>query len=1244
MQEWLEALLPEGTPAGQARAVTCDEELTTVGAGAGTGKTWVLSARFAYLLLACRDCLPQNLLTLTFTEAASREMQERIRQRTLDLIDRAGLSENERQAVKDGFDETWISTIHSFASRMIRESGLSLDIDPQSNIIGPPQEEAFWAAFTRALETLELASFAAAQGKRDMREAALALEQDETLAAALEKWGASTLCDLARQVIELHSSLGHDDGTLSAWAGEAEPRRGGSGPRGQDPLYRDPQARAAAEAVAELLRPLWSEAWEVWGEIFAEFSRDIEEARDKALEKLEKTEAKRVSPAIALAGIAERRRALLESSQPSVETSDYERQRLFFRDLCSNLTGGNDKFLKPIAASLGQTVSAWRDERKKWLELSETSPDAPLSEPEQRLRAALLRLCAFAWRVWDEMKRRRDLLSFSDLIRFAALSIREDPRKKGFRHVLIDEFQDTDPLQDAMIRALREKEGAKLFLVGDPKQAIYRFRHADLTLFADYVLRSRASGSDVSLDVSFRTRAALLERLNALFAHIWKDGLGSGDRMRSLKFEPLSAPPGNCESANAPERELSSIRPLTVLLSVKEGRETLSARERLAERLARLFRGWVEDGETVWDKRERRLRPVRWRDFAVLAPTRGAYDVLETVFEKEGVPAAFSKSMNYFARGEVTDVINTLRAAAFPEDDEAALAGWLASPFSGVSQEEVRSFLQTLAKARAQKKSRETPFFRLMEECLPEAAERLIRLRRTGALRGPSAVLSRLMEDRRWLSVFDAAQRLRVLGNVARATAAARQYENGVSVSLAGCAQWLDTALRAGKPAEEPEWLDENADAVRVTTIHAAKGLEYPVVAVMQMERGIRNRASSAALAASKNMGVALSDIPDRIKPEAEVKPLSLKWERALAEQGELEESARLFYVAATRAQDALILCGVVSEDKQGEISAKEDSWFSRGRGPLDPYMCVVEARESPSLRSGPEPFADQREADSLAFTTPITGPGPAALGATSFALFEWCPFAWRRRHRQGLDLRWEIPDGLDDDDESGGVGGSEAGSLAHWILARWDMRKETLGEWLDEGRASLVERLLPAALRGTWRDAKNRDALRGWLAAFSLSEEGRALAGALKDGVLRREGAFCATLDGVRLVGAMDALWRDGGLWHVRDYKITLSDHAPFELYRAQLAFYALATKLLAERGDMPDSNAVFEGVDVGLIFLREGGILGDARLFRAQDDWPAAQEQVLSAARAAVQGPWLPRRDRCRRCPWRARCPKKG
>ncbi|MDR1875981.1 MAG: UvrD-helicase domain-containing protein [Synergistaceae bacterium] len=1232
-------LLPEGTPPGQARAVMCDDDLITVGAGAGTGKTWVLSARFARLLLADRECLPQNILTLTFTEAAAREMQDRIRKRALGLLAQQPAEERrEWQSVEEGFDETWISTIHSFAARLIRESGLALDIDPRSSAVSAPQEDAFWGALERALESLELRDFAA-YSDRGFLDLAQKLENDPVLIAALEKWGPAVLRALSRDVIELHASLGHAPKTLLAWADEAE---------GED----DPQAKSMSKAVAEILRPQWNEAWELWRTIFNSFRGEIVEAREKVLkEKASKKEpAKRENPVIPLAELLDRWSAPLNAGDGAVDV-----QRLFFLDLCEKLTGGNSKLFRALGDRLGQTVTKWRDARKEWAELSKFSHLTPPIGAERRLRAVLLRLFALAWVTWEGTKRRRSLLSFTDMIRFAARSIRADERTKGFKHVLIDEFQDTDPLQNSMIRALQAKERAKLFVVGDPKQAIYRFRHADLTLFADTVLQSRLSGSDIALNVSFRTRETLLRPINSLFAYIWKDGLGASERMSRLKFEPLDPP-----ESSPPERELATVTPFTLLLSLRRERSGAESRERLARSLAQTFSRWVGEGRTVWDRREG-LRPVRWKDFAVLTPTRGEYEVLETAFGKENVPVAFEKSTSYFSRGEITDVVNTLRAAAFPAD-ETALAGWLASPFSGVSQTAATECLniRTIA-VRDRKKAEPVPsLLDIVREQLPEAAERLFRLQRLGSLKGPSALLSHLLEDRTWLAAFSAAQRLRVLSNVNRAVTVAAGYESGISPSLAGCAQWLDGALRAQQPVEEPKWMDEDADAVRVLTVHGAKGLEFPVVAVMQMNRG-PGSAPRTSVAPSKTMGVVFSDVPDMMKVPGndedggEEAPRSLKWERALEAQSELEESARLFYVAATRARDALILCGVVSENNKGERSVKKESWLEwtldwlaeeRGCGRFDlegaPLAWAEEdAEETPPSRADVGGISDlaASASDGRKFSDRLSLPGTenivlSSLSATSYALFEWCPFAWRRRHRQGLDLRWESPDAPDDV-----PGGSLLGTLAHHILAGWDMNPESLDAWLDDsataGRTPAVVLRLPAFLRDTWRDARNRATLKSWLGDFSRSGEGQALTEAARNDVLQRESAFCVSLGDLDLVGAIDALWREDGQWHVRDYKITLSDNAPGELYRAQLGFYALVVKLLAEKRELP-----FEGVDVGLVFLREGGRPGDARSFGKDDDWTTMETQIQAAAQIAAQGPWVPRREHCRFCPWKKGC----
>ena len=167
----------------------------------------------------------------------------------------------------------------------------------------------------------------------------------------------------------------------------------------------------------------------------------------------------------------------------------------------------------------------------------------------------------------------------------------EDVRaSRGFRHILVDEFQDTDPLQFSMLETLREREGAGLFAVGDPKQSIYRFRHADPALFARTIAEDDVR---VELNVSFRTRAALLKRINALFAHIWASGLGAAEGMEGLAFDPLSpveAPP---------ERGAGTLSPFSVLLSLRRERGERPARERLARALAARIAGAVRSGQTV---------------------------------------------------------------------------------------------------------------------------------------------------------------------------------------------------------------------------------------------------------------------------------------------------------------------------------------------------------------------------------------------------------------------------------------------------------------------------------------------------------------------------------------------------------------------------------------------------------------------------------------------------------------------
>ena len=238
--------LPPETPKGQRDAITANEPTITVEAGAGTGKTWVLSQRYLNLLLNDEELLPSDILTLTFTEAAAGEMKERIEaliKQSLKLF----RNDERRQKILDGLSDSWISTIHSFAGRLIRESGLSLDIDPMASVIHAHQEQSFWEDIKNATEFAKLGRLAQNYTGGEILTSAKGLDNDKYMNAAVGKWGAGTLASFARNVAELHASSGKSWHDMMKWADDDSELLDGAG-----------------RWVMAVLRDEWRSVWNLW--------------------------------------------------------------------------------------------------------------------------------------------------------------------------------------------------------------------------------------------------------------------------------------------------------------------------------------------------------------------------------------------------------------------------------------------------------------------------------------------------------------------------------------------------------------------------------------------------------------------------------------------------------------------------------------------------------------------------------------------------------------------------------------------------------------------------------------------------------------------------------------------------------------------------------------------------------------------------------------------------------------------
>ena len=1195
-QAWHSCL--EGLPE-QLAAVTSPASLTVVSAGAGTGKTQTLSQRFAWLLAADPDCRADEILVLTFTEKAAQEMRDRI-EKTLRKWYAAKPAELPHLKESIEFlDDACISTIHSFAMKVIRESGLALDIDPSASIIPAPREDVWWNDFSESLSSL-----ACGQLKRLLTD---------------EWW---------QRADELFAEEDFGDFVTSYTA--------------------DALTQAAKEA-SEKLASCGRTPEELWNQTDDALLEDVSGGAEEFFKSIEETWCKLVVPALS-ERLAADSGSVFGAALADFESWRYEQEGAGgcdphdFADQLLNTAlaklPGNSKLKSAAEEALAGPLKDWRDENRRLLLLH-----TPPSQEEARVRSLLNRTCALGWQCWDELRKAENSLSHNDLIAYANRALARTPAySQKFKHILVDEFQDTDRLQDEMLKALRSQGGNTLFVVGDLKQSIYRFRHADLSIFQSYIKTAKecTDGSClyVTLDRSFRTRESLLRKFNSVFGEMWKEGLEEGTEM---VYEELKSPelPEPEQQKRLEERNQNGREPVLDVFIAAENRIEMKdksgkkskwiraenkpeMRERLFSRLAVEIEKMHAEAMPVWDKELRPqpgFRAVKWSDFAVLVPTRTAYSDIESAFDAAGLPYVLCTSRDYFARGEVSDVISLISLLADPQD-LLALAGWLSSPFSGVEAEEAASLLAEAARIGGQGQA---PLYEVLGRARPDLLEKLSAMRKTASLRGAGAAILELLADQSRLACFEPEQRRRVNANISCLAALAAEYEASQGSSLAGCADYMNFAVSESRQKEEPDITDEEQDCVKVLTIHASKGLEYPVVILTGVEDGI---SSPSGISVSVRYGALVNKLPEYVlkDDEKEILTTAGAWYAESEKSAEGAEKERLWYVAATRARDRLLLCGLQTRGAGGELTPPDEKSFLAhvlAVSGAESGFCgltYLEKEDTPAARRETAAAAEGQTVDLDLVTV-----SPASLGrlsASAYAMLCWCPTAFRIAFRQGRNLEWAVKGGE-------GGGGSEFGSLAHWVLARWNFRAEQLGLWLPEEGESAAH--LPFELKEEFANGKKRAEIRRLLADFAASGAGNELAVLAADGeLLKRETPFRVQDGDLLLVGATDLMWTQDGCLHIRDWKTTSEEAAPREYYGAQIDFYAYAAWLYC---------GCKTAVDASLVYLRDLSLNKKTNIY-SENLFCRIKQSVHDAATIALSGAFERRKDRCASCPWIKDC----
>ena len=801
-----------------------------VEAGAGSGKTTMLVERVQQLTLW--DAIPMGeIAAVTFTERAGAELRDRLRAR-LESAAAFGTDETRRiraHAALDDLDTAAIGTLHSFARRILSEHPIEAGIPPLVEVL---DEVASSVAFESRWSQLRTELL-------DSPEMAPTLEMAFAVGISLA------------HIRSLIAKLNSDWDLVADHV--VKP--------GQPPV---PQMPPVATVHAEARR------------LAAMADRCVDPA-DKFVARLE-----------ALAAWADQ--------MASVDGD-------LIAELSVLKAAANLKWAYGQQPNWGGRLPALKAECSAWV----AGVDDLVSQVVESTLRSIVHWCGV--RVLESAQERRadGRLEFHDLLVLARNLLRDNEEVRAtlqgrYRRLLLDEFQDTDPIQIEIAVRIAGGAGAtqadwadvavpagSLFVVGDPKQSIYRFRRADIAM---YLRAQSVLGGEVALTTNFRTVAPILNWVNDVFGQLIQPQAGMQPQYQPL--DPSRAIP----TVGASVTVLGADEHLGTKLKAAELR-TLEAADVARSIVGALAEGWTTEAEvpakTLGGQATTEWRPLRPGDITILIPARTSLPFLESALNQAGVMYRTESTSLVYNADEVRDLFAAARAIADPSDG-FALVTTLRSPLFGCGDDD----LWTWKQARGSFNLLAPPLDGQAHHPVAVAAAYLQELHRDSRWLTPSEILGRLAVDRRMFEVAvfgprarDCWRRLRFVIDQARAWS---EVEHG---GLRAYLAWAAAQSAEGSRVAESVLPESDSDSVRIMTIHAAKGLEFPMVVLSGMTaapnhgKGVRLLWSPGGYAASLSRDLQTGDFRDQLPVD---------------EQMSSYERLRLLYVATTRARDHLVV------------------------------------------------------------------------------------------------------------------------------------------------------------------------------------------------------------------------------------------------------------------------------------------------------------------------------------------------
>ncbi|RKD24465.1 hypothetical protein BEP19_08745 [Ammoniphilus oxalaticus] len=843
----------------QVEAITNLEQNLIISAGAGSGKTWVLTER--YLEILSRGYSPAQIVAITFTRKAAGEMKGRIRQAIQKMAREAKQLEEQRywEQCEREFKQSIITTIDGFCSELLRTHPLEAGLSPQFQVFDSIEADLI---------------------KSDI--------YTQTIRQLLDRE------PVADEFVMLYQELSSIQAIVShALALDHQLKT----------YYKTPQdIREETIAAIDGCRAEFQRCSEA---LLVEIDGLLEELKEEVVN-------------------AKQKRAYMDDIIDWIRRYDALRESLAVCDgeaddtLYEGLVDLHwNRWRAPGRGAIAELTRTLRQEKLNKLFA------CILPARYRRVVDALLTLVDQAEQRYAAYKQREQAVDFHDIEIATARLLERYPEicerwQKRISFLMIDEFQDTNELQKSIFDRLSDLgQKMRLFVVGDGKQSIYRFRGADIEVFYDVEQEIvEQKGLKLSLSRNFRSQHGVIEYINSLFEHAMQRTEESPAFV--TRYEQL-------EAHRVTEKEEPHIEFLcttrkdgTDAEASPEDEDELTGVEEQADLIARRIKQMVNTEEPlVWREAERgqgeRPTPVSYGDVAVLLATRSKMHLYEFAFQEYDIPYVVIGGRQYYEKQEILDLLNLLRMLQ-NEDDEVSLLAFLRSPFAQLTDETLFWLTRN-----------NTPLRHGFHRCeqKPEAMEgdqwkrvlaareRVTRWRRQKGWQTAAELLEGIIKETGYRMMLSGDKHGdQQVANVDKFTQLIQRLVDEKGYPLYDIVQHFNRLQEEEIQEEEASVVSDHGNAVVIMSVHASKGLEFSVVFIPELEKDqLRKGGQATRFFYNPRYGAGL-----RLKELGSGKGADgpghgmIKKMKEDEEEREKQEGIRLLYVAMTRAKDHLVL------------------------------------------------------------------------------------------------------------------------------------------------------------------------------------------------------------------------------------------------------------------------------------------------------------------------------------------------